>query len=225
MINFILSLLPKKVQEEINTYRLGRVLVKNKNSYLVSTGYVYSRIRKEFKDDKGDFVPWMNYPLLAFLKERIKKEHKVLEYGSGASTLFFAKEADSVVSIEYDEKWYLKVQNSLKETGYENVDLHFAPIEKGYTTLQNFTRENEVFEIVVIDGRKRVETAKKSLKVLAKDGVIILDDSERIRYKEIFDFYQVQGFSRLTFEGIKPGGFENSKSTIFYRRNNNCFNI
>ena len=60
--------------------------------------------------------------------------------------------------------------------------------------------------------------------MLTDDGVLILDDSNREEYYEIWKFYIQKGFREITFEGLKPNGFCNEHTTIFYR-DNNCLHI
>src|SRR5690606_5561923 len=124
----VLKHLPKSVRKQIDIFRLAHALVKDKKSYLVVTGYVNSKIHKEIKDINGNFVPWMNYPMIAFLRERMNNNLKIIEYGSGASTMFFAKEGASVVSIEYNEEWFVKIQRSIQEEKLDNVKLHYSTI-------------------------------------------------------------------------------------------------
>jgi hypothetical protein len=80
------------------------------------------------------------------------------------------------------------------------------------------------FDIVFVDGRERVKCAIESYSILSDQGVIILDDAERERYKEAVAFYLSRGFKKLDFWGIAPGVFSNKCTSIFYRPDN-IFNI
>ncbi|HAY39752.1 MAG TPA: FkbM family methyltransferase, partial [Desulfobacteraceae bacterium] len=82
----------------------------------------------------------------------------------------------------------------------------------------------DIFNIIVIDGRDRVNCAKNSLKALKGDGVIIWDNSEREYYQEGYSYLIQNGFRRLDFEGLGPIGIREWCTSIFYR-DNNCFEI
>jgi hypothetical protein len=54
---------------------------------------------------------------------------------------------------------------------------------------------------------------------LKEDGVLILDDSNRTYYHEIFNFYRKKGFKEITFSGLKPSDIE------VYKSEKNCLGI
>src|SRR4051812_40445225 len=51
-------------------------------------------------------IPWFSYAAIDFLETFLRPHMTVCEYGSGGSTIFFAKRTKSVVSIESDPKWH-----------------------------------------------------------------------------------------------------------------------
>ena len=80
------------------------------------------------------------------------------------------------------------------------------------------------YEIIVIDGRDRVNCIKHSLKALKVNGVIILDDSERREYIKGRRYLMKNGFNNIDFWGISPGTFMKKCTTIFYKEVN-CLGI
>lgn len=221
----IIELLPRNVRDEVYLLYLGQKLVKDEKSFLVETGYINSKLNKKLENKNGEPVPWMNYSVVAFLEERLNITMKIMEYGSGASTLFFASKCNSVASIEHDENWFESVNKLLLVNKISNVRLIFSPLREKYNYVKELVEENEKFEIVLIDGENRVETALNSYEVLTSNGVLILDDSSREDYKEVFNFYRKNNFSALNLQGMKPGGFKKDQTTIFYRRAHNCLEI
>jgi hypothetical protein len=80
-------------------------LVYSKRSMLRDLGWVESvRTRKPCRRD-GSPIPWMNYHVVSFLEERLNDDLSLFEYGSGNSTLFYARLAGDVVSVETDREW------------------------------------------------------------------------------------------------------------------------
>ena len=80
------------------------------------------------------------------------------------------------------------------------------------------------FDIVIVDGRDRVNCVKNAIDSIKENGIIILDDSERMAYSEGVNFLLNNNFSKLDFWGISPGLFYKKNTTIFYRKDN-CLNI
>src|SRR4051812_38433389 len=66
--------------------------------YLEKIGWAESAISGRPVDGNGDPLPWYSYPCSAFLKGRINKRMHVFEFGSGYSTLWWAKRVATVTS-------------------------------------------------------------------------------------------------------------------------------
>ncbi len=78
-------------------------LVLNKESYLHSTGWVQN-LRKSHPCSKtGLDIPWMNYPVINFMENRLQKDFSLFEFGSGYSTYFYSRLFKKVHSVEYDK--------------------------------------------------------------------------------------------------------------------------
>jgi protein-L-isoaspartate O-methyltransferase len=165
----------------------------------------------------------MNYPLIEFLNEKLKKDLVLFEYGSGFSTVFFARRTKKVVSIEYDKEWYQKVNDIIiKEV--DNGIVHYEELNDFYPHAVEKHMKSEKCDIIVIDGRMRVKCAKLGYKYLSERGVVIFDDSFRKKYHEGIKFYKEKGFKTITFKGIKPTGFKTAQTTLLYR-SDNCLEI
>lgn len=67
-------------------------------------------------------LPWLSYRAINFLDALLQPEWKMLEWGSGMSTLWFAQRVGNLTSIEDYEPWYEKVKPTLSKTN--NVDKH-----------------------------------------------------------------------------------------------------
>ena len=211
---------PKKFRRFLKKIRIGYSLVFNKNSYLVKTGFIESHLNDNFKDSKGEYVPWMNYPFIDFLKERLNETHQVFEFGSGFSSIFFSKRVQNITSVEYDKEWF----NQINKIIHGNGKVHFVPLDEDYALSISKIEEGKKYNIVIVDGRMRVKCAKEALKHLAQDGVLIFDDSYRQHYKEGLSFYLDKGFKSIVFRGIKPVGLGMEETTLFYKENN-CLGI
>src|SRR5262245_58674086 len=56
-------------------------------------------------DPDGNPLPWLTHPAIEWLDSVIGPDDTVFEWGSGASTAWFAQRAKSVVSVEHDQTW------------------------------------------------------------------------------------------------------------------------
>lgn len=78
--------------------------------YLTSRGWTNSVETMEAIDQHGP-VPWYTYPALSVLKQIIKPQYRVFEYGSGNSSLWWGHRVTEVISVEHDSAWADQVRS------------------------------------------------------------------------------------------------------------------
>ncbi len=200
--------------------RLKALLSYGHKGYLVHIGWFKSFDTQQAVDGKGDPLPWVTYSFIDFIKTRLNKEMSVFEYGSGNSTLFYAKNVKNVVSVEHDEAWYNKIVTSKPE----NSDMIFCKLEKGGEYSHKAAALNEKFDIIIVDGRDRVNCCLNCLPALKPDGVVVLDDAHRKDYIKGRDFLKDSGYKEIPFTGIAPGLFYLKTTSVFYKPDN-CLEI
>ena len=212
--SFLFSQAP--IGERLLAYRKFLAL----RHYFQEIGWFQSLAKGLPVDREGQALPWFTYPAIAFLNGRIQSTMNVFEYGSGNSTLWWSQKVAKVVSYEHDLDWY----NSLKERLPANVEYRHCNLESGGEYSQSILAYNQAFDIIVIDGRDRVNCAKNVLGALREKGVIIWDNSDREVYQEGYSYLIQKGFKRLDFEGLGPINSFKWCTSVFYR-SNNCFDI
>ncbi|MGV3686052.1 MAG: FkbM family methyltransferase [Daejeonella sp.] len=168
----------------------------------------------------GDPIPWVTYSFIDFIAERIKKEHTVFEFGSGNSTLYYAKRAKKVVSVEHDKDWFNKISSGKPA----NSDMVFCELQTNGDYSKMPASMGQKFDIIIVDGRDRVNCCYHSIPALGETGVVVLDDSERAKYNDARVFFQKEGFKELSFSGISPGLFYRKSTSVFYKPAN-CLGI
>lgn len=167
------------------------------------------------QDENGGALPWMSYPAIEFLKNYLKPNHEIFEFGCGASTLFFAQRVKKVVGIETNERWLAIIKDGLSDD-CKNIEINLMSDGLVNSAYENFPKNcGQKFDLVVIDSLKRFECAKNAIDALKPTGAIILDDSERKNYKKIFDFFAEKKFQKQDFFGIAPGQLRIKNTTIF----------
>jgi predicted O-methyltransferase YrrM len=143
--------------------------------------------------------PWLVSDSIDYLEKFLLKisNPKILEFGMGASTIWFSKNFDcELTSVEHNKEWFDKVSSKITNKNAKlileqsnvlensNGDL----LEKSYSHItEQF--EDEYFDLILIDGRDRVSCFNKSDRILKSNGLMVLDNSERIEYSDVFKFY------------------------------------
>lgn len=200
--------------------KLKMLLSFNHKGYLHDIGWFKAFNSKSPVNGEGNPIPWVTYSFIDFIKERIKKQHTVFEFGSGNSTFFYARYAGIVVSVEHDKEWYDKI---VKEKP-ENSEVIFCELVRGGDYCHMPMKLEEKFDVIIVDGRDRVNCCKQAADALSASGVVVLDDSEREFYREAVDFLVKKGFKQLAFTGVSPGLFYRKATSVFYK-NDNCLGI
>jgi predicted O-methyltransferase YrrM len=127
-------------------------------------------------------MPWLTdgaiRELTQFIEARRATEDRVsvLEFGSGGSTIWFAERTHRVVSFEDNKQWFREVRSRLRKKNISHVDLRLAPLPyfSGIGALDDGS-----FDIVLVDGRDRVECVRQSRSKLAPGGLFVVDNMER----------------------------------------------
>lgn len=194
----------------------GIGLLYSPRSFLRNSGYI--RSVKTYRPCRADGspLPWMNYAVIAFLEQRLRREMSLFEFGSGNSTLFFAGLVGKVVSVESDPAWHERVARQVPP-GVELILCH--PFDE-QRYLQALAEQGTAFDVIVVDAKAREACLAECWRWLSPGGVILLDDSSRPRYQAAIEGVMARGFRRIDFEGLKPGGIRAYRSTIFYRDGN-----
>lgn len=148
-------------------------------------------------------VPWWTYDAIGKVEDFLASRPgaRVFEWGSGASTVWLAKRAASVISIDHDAPWVEFSAPRLAELGNATVelapadtlpdaDLRYLSGKPGYkgVTFRHYVeaidRHEGRFDLIVIDGRARTACLAAAIGRLAPGGMIVFDNSHRARYRK-----------------------------------------
>ncbi|VUD52254.1 hypothetical protein TDB9533_01593 [Thalassocella blandensis] len=201
-------------------WRAYHRLIRNPDSYLYLSGWMDSLHKGKPMDHAGNLIPWLNFGFVNFLNDRLQKDLTLFEFGSGFSTHYYAARVLQVTSVEHEKCWYDHVNKDMPA----NVTLLYRALDKNGDYCQSIHHVKQSYDLVMVDGRDRVNCLKQSVNALTPRGVVLLDDSQRDKYQEGITFMQQQGFRILHFEGMKPKGTGMSRTTVFYRKEN-CLGI
>jgi predicted O-methyltransferase YrrM len=146
-------------------------------------------------------VPWWTFHAIDAVERWIaarKGDVRVFEYGSGASTVWLARRATHVVSVEHDVG-FAKIATPM--LALPNVELRvIEPVRAGATSrapsgrggyedcdfsayVDSIADGAARYDLVIIDGRARAACLKRAWDCLEADGLVVFDNSSRRRYQ------------------------------------------
>lgn len=158
-----------------------------KRVFLFITEPTHDRLFERFKKiNKNTYLtrpePWLTFTAIDFIIERVQKGLKILEWGSGSSSLWFDKNGCIVTSIEHNEDW----ANIVKRMKSKNVHIIVKKEQSDYVKPDIDFSEINIF---LIDGIYRNECASYLVSLINSDGIssgsmIIFDDTSRLEYQK-----------------------------------------
>jgi hypothetical protein len=212
--------LRKSVTDRVLSTDLYASIVLRRRSFLTEMGWFESWRSKRSIDRLGNPVPWITYPALMFLQSRVLSDWCVFEYGSGNSTLWWSKRVAKVVSCEHDIIWHEELSGLVEK----NVELHLRPLTDPQSYVDMPHSSTLKYDVMFVDGAEREACLINAPRSLKSNGVIVLDDSDRLEYRSAIDQLCGSGFKVVDFDGPGPIIEIRWRTSIFYR-NDNCVNL
>jgi hypothetical protein len=179
----------------------------------------------------GDLVamdlPWWTYEAVDLVDDFLDRRGgtaRVFEFGSGASTVWLARRAGRVDAVEHHPQWAERVRHLLSEAKgvTAEVTVHVPPVPRSEhpslpsaspsATGLDFSRYVAVldevgdppFDLVLIDGRAREESLRRALGRVREDGLVLLDDAQRERYRPALRSAEAMGWEVTVTRGRTP---------------------
>ena len=165
-------------------------------------------------------VPWWTYDAIdavtSWFADRDGSPVRVFEYGSGASTLWLARRASEVHSVEHHRGFGEMMATELAQ--FDHVTLRIvepvpserprvASAKEGHQGLDfaDYVAAIDAvpgdFDLVVVDGRAREACLAAAQSRLAPGGIVVFDNSRRRRYREAI---LASGMLEQRFSGLTP---------------------
>ena len=128
-------------------------------------------------------------PSYTLVEQYLQPHMTVCEYGSGGSTMFFARRTKSVFSIEDNPKWFALVSQRLEQSLLPNATVALHPFDfknpAGFEDSEYLNAiPEDLFEVIVVDGSEewtqvRPICFEKAETRIKPGGIIVVDDSWR----------------------------------------------
>lgn len=129
--------------------------------------------------------PWLTDAAITFLAQFLAGQPtaKVLEFGSGGSTIWFAQRTSNLVSVEHNPHWFAQVDAILAALNLTPTR-HLLMPPAYYQLGAQWPAAS--FDLILVDAIERQNCVKHSLHLLKPGGVLMLDNCERPQYQPIY---------------------------------------
>lgn len=122
-------------------------------------------------------VPWLGYRGARRIAQIVKPGTRVLEFGAGRSTIWFARRGAEVLSVETSDKWMSLVEGWLAEIPGHKVKIVCAEPPYRSEVLSDSLAGRE-FDFALVDGEARDAAMRIALPVVRPGGHVYLDNAD-----------------------------------------------
>ncbi len=177
---------------------------------------------QEGRNSVVDELPWINFLAIDYLKQQLRPDFKVFEFGGGGSTLFFCKNVAEVATVEDHAEWFKTLTETVQAKGYQNWRGFFvspepvtdsrqrshqdpADFKSSLKSLENMSFEKYArsidaypeayFDLILVDGRARTSCIQQAIPRLKKGGLLVVDNTERPYYLAPFQAVFAEQFT------------------------------
>ena len=146
------------------------------------------------------YVPMISYRARREIESLLGPDVRMIEFGSGNSTPWFAARVGFLYSIEDLPDWYEHVQSVLKGRGVTNVR-HELRHAQNYADLSMI--EDGSIDFALVDGTDREGCIRATLPKLKSGGWVYLDNSDKDMSRPDGDLRRAESVLR---EAVKARG-------------------
>lgn len=153
--------------------------------------YLAGRLRNWLYERHHPDHPWLAPGAISWLVGALRPEMIAFEWGSGRSTLWFARRVKRLTSIESDPAWFDQVDRQVRDAGLSNVDLRHIPLDHAeadtyradYSPLPAnpaaiASVPDESLDLVIVDGWYRPVCARAAIPKLKPGGLLLIDNTD-----------------------------------------------
>jgi predicted O-methyltransferase YrrM len=172
-------------------------------------------------------LPWWTYEAIDLVDGHLAahgSRARVFEFGSGASTVWLARRSAEVHAVEHHPQWAERVHSLLATAKgvTAEVTMHVPQVPRSADPVlpsgspsaaaldfeQYVAVIDEVpgdpYDLVLVDGRARQESLRRAVRRVREDGLVLLDDAQRERYREVLCEAERAGWEVRMTRGRTP---------------------
>ncbi len=131
--------------------------------------------------------PWLTPGAVHYCELNLRKDMVAIEWGSGRSTAWLAKQVGKLVSVEHDRHWYERVREEIGVA--PNIDFRYVALDhpeqqecvRDYPEVPKYVAvvnefPDESIDFAAVDGHYRPACIKALERKLKPGGLMLLDD-------------------------------------------------
>lgn len=138
---------------------------------------------QRYDSELGILEPWYTNPAMDRIKQMDLSDKVVVEWGGGASTVWWAMKAKEVWSVDHNIEWVDKISGELfaRQLEYKS-EYSYCPTHEGDQTINRDAYikfyDDKKPNICIVDGVHRYECAEYAVKVF-KPEILIVDNHQQ----------------------------------------------
>lgn len=161
-------------------------------------------------------VPWITFDATRAICAALPRDARVFEFGAGNSTVFWARRAASVCSVEDNAGWVDMLNAKLKALRIANTHLVHATDKASYVgTIDAWPDEH--FDMVIVDGAFRRECAAAAVRHVKPGGLLVIDNTDWHWFRTEPIAGIPPQWERTAYPGYAPMMGHKSETTVFRR--------
>jgi len=139
---------------------------------------------EEYAKAHGDTfpeIPWLAPEAIEFLQGLLRPNHRVLEHGAGGSTIWLARRAAWVTSLEHNRSWLDATERALVERGLRHkAAVKWVPAgdDPEFEQRARATFNGRRWDLAFVDGQvdARAAMIRVSAEALRPGGWLVVDN-------------------------------------------------
>ena len=138
--------------------------------------YIVNRLQLMAYAGRYPDLPWLTQAMNDFLASWLKPTDRGAEFGSGRSTIWFARRIAHLTSVEHDTAWHAEVSGRLQAQAlHQRIDYLFAAQEEQYVAAARGLAPASL-DFCLVDGICRDRCALACIDKLKPGGALIVDN-------------------------------------------------
>lgn len=138
--------------------------------------YVWDRAAFALEQRRHPDHPWLTADAVRLLDQLIRPDDIGVEFGSGRSTIWFAKRLSHLTSIEDSREWSAKVRGMLQRDQVASKVDYRAIEDPDIYVAQAGTFADASVDFCLIDGAERDRCAEAMIPKMKSGGIFVVDN-------------------------------------------------
>lgn len=179
--NHMMNMDHKKKVYTQTLQKLGLISLRGRNWKHVTPRYIIDRIGVHLYQRQHPDCPWLTRQVVEILEDWIQPLDVGHEWGSGRSTVWFARRIKELTSVEHHPQWGDIVQKMLLEErvadkiSYNLIEQNNYLASDDYVNVVN-NHSDESLDFCLVDGILRDRCALSALSKIKPGGILIIDN-------------------------------------------------